>query len=290
VRAHVELIHEDDYIFHAGELPYGEGKIFERRLSTDEEDGSSSLSLHARSDWGRSAGIVHADTEFYVLEGSLQYGGRELGAGGYLQIPKGTAMDWLKVREGSRILHWREYGDAGFDPFVNLREASAKAAPESSEGVTVVDANTMEWTEAPSVGPLTPLYIKLLHRDPKTGFYTRLIRAPQGWTDHRLAHHPCYEEFYTLAGRMAYNFGDIDEGTYCFRPARVKHGHFVAETEIDWILRSDGELTNWYTTEEWVKFGGHAENYDEHDGHVHPILSSLPVRSRSRGEWSGDGM
>jgi hypothetical protein len=277
VRAHVELIHENDYIFHTGELPYGEGRILERRLSTDEEDGSSSLSLHATSDWGRGPGVVHADTEFYVVEGSLLYGGQEIGAGGYIQVPQGQAMDWIKIREGSRVLHWREYGDCGFDP--------QTSGPLGD--VTVVDANQMEWTEAPSVGPLTPLYIKLLHRDPKTGFYTRLIRAKKGWTDHRLAHHPCYEEFYTLGGKMAYNFGDIDEGTYCFRPAGVKHGHFIAETDIDWIIRSDGELTNWYTTQEWVKWGGHPENYS----HEHaPVISTLPVRSRSRGEWSGDGM
>jgi hypothetical protein len=280
----VELIHEDDYIFHAGELPYGEGKILERRLSTDEEDGSSSLSLHATADWGRAPGIPHADTEFYVVSGSLEYGGKELGPGGYVQVPKGVPMDWVKIREGSHVLHWREYGDCGFDPATNYAEAAAKGiAGEAS----VVDSNAMEWVAAPTVGPLTPLYIKLLHRDPKTGFYTRLIRAPKGWTDHRLAHHPCYEEFYTLSGRMAYNFGDIDEKTYCFRPAGVKHGHFIAETEIDWIIRSDGELTNWYTTGEWVKWGGHAENYE----HTHaPVISTLPVRSRSRGEWSGDGM
>ncbi|MEV6299986.1 DUF4437 domain-containing protein [Actinoplanes sp. NPDC051861] len=282
MRAHVELIHENDYIFHAGELPYGEGRILERRLSTDEEDGSSSLSLHATADWGRSAGIVHADTEFYVVSGSVLYGGRELGPGGYVQVPKGNAMDWLKIREGAQVLHWREYGDCGFDPLTSVGDSPSE--------VTVVDANTLSWTEAPSVGPLTPLYIKLLHRDPKTGFYTRLIRAKKGWTDHRLAHHPCYEEFYTLGGKMAYNFGDIDEGTYCFRPAGVKHGHFIAETDIDWIIRSDGELINWYTTAEWVKWGGHPENYDEHNHDHQPVISTLPVRSRSRGDWSGDGM
>ncbi|MET7396808.1 DUF4437 domain-containing protein [Dactylosporangium sp. NPDC005572] len=278
MRAHVELIHEDDYIWHAAELPFGEGKALERRLSTDEEDGSSSLSLSFPADWGRGPGVAHADTEFYVVTGSLSYGGKELGPGGYLQVPKGVPMDWIKVREGSHVLHWREYGDAGFDPDAQAREEGT---------VTVADPDAMPWVAAPTVGPLTPLYIKLLHRDPKTGFYTRLIRAPKGWSDHRLAHHPCYEEFYTLSGRMAYNFGDIDEGTYCFRPAGVKHGHFVAETEIDWIIRSDGELINWYTTEEWIKWGGHAENYHEHEA---PVISTMPVRSRSRGPWSGDGM
>jgi hypothetical protein len=278
LRAHVELIHENDYIWHEAELPFGEGKALERRLSTDEEDGSSSLSLQFPADWGRGPGVAHADTEFYVVSGSLVYGGTEVGPGGYLQVPKGVPMDWIKIREGSHVLHWREYGDAGFDP----------DGPRRFEGSpSLIDPSKMEWVAAPTVGPLTPLYIKLLHRGPKTGFYTRLIRAPRGWSDHRLAHHPCYEEFYTLSGKMAYNFGDIDEGTYCFRPAGVKHGHFIAETEIDWIIRSDGELVNWYTTDEWVKWGGTAENYHTHEA---PVISTLPVRSRSRGAWSGDGM
>ena len=40
VRPHVELIQEDDYVWHAAELPGGEGRASERRLSVDEEDGS----------------------------------------------------------------------------------------------------------------------------------------------------------------------------------------------------------------------------------------------------------
>lgn len=280
MRPHVELIHEDDYIWHTAELVRGEGKVRERRLVTDEEDGSSALSLAFDSDWGRAGGVPHADTEFFVLEGELTYGGRTLGKNGYVQVPKGVPMDWIKVKRGSRILHWREYGDAGFDP-----DAARWAGAD--EDVTVVDPTGMEWTAAPTMGPITPLYIKLLHRDPKTGFYTRLIKAPEGWSDHRLAHHPCYEEFYTLSGRMVYNFGDIDPGTYCFRPAYVKHGHFVAEGDTEWIIRSDGELINWYTTAEWLKWGGQPENYHEHEA---PVPSTMPVRSRSRGKWSGDGM
>ena len=101
-------------------------------------------------------------------------------------------MDWLKIREGSHVLHWREYGDCGFDPATSFAEAAWKAAPGSDGAASVVDANALEWVAAPTVGPLTPLYIKLLHRDPKTGFYTGLIRAPKGWSDHRLAHHPWF--------------------------------------------------------------------------------------------------
>ena len=42
---------------------------------------------------------------------------------------------------------------------------------------------------------------------------------------------------------MEYNFGTLDLGTYFFRPARVKHGHFTTmEGGATWLLRSDGEL------------------------------------------------
>ena len=69
MRPHVELIHEDDYICHAAELPGGEGRASERRLSVDEEDGSSSLRIDFHTDWGRGPGIHHANTEYFVLEG-----------------------------------------------------------------------------------------------------------------------------------------------------------------------------------------------------------------------------
>jgi hypothetical protein len=386
MRPHVELIHEDDYIWHAAELIGGEGRARERRLSVDEEDGSSSLRVDFETDWGRGPGIHHANSEYYVLDGELEIGGHKIGKGAYVYAPKGVPTDWMRVRAGSRLLHYREYGDAGFDP---VDSVEAPRWDDAREEVIVIDTEAMQWDAVPVAGPMPGLFIKYLHVDPDTGFYTRLVFAQEGWSDHRLAHHPCYEEAYTVQGRMTYNFGDLDLGTYFFRPARVKHGHFVTmEGGATWLLRSDGELVNWYTENEWVRWGGDAVNYspegarmkwsqsthdladhpswrDDHDRsvlqssidfqrsqgatapdlHIHgeggdrsldalgaggqgpvewpdprslehadertdqhshnwgagrpwkpgdpipaPIVSSLPVRSRSRGRWDGDGM
>lgn len=386
MRPHVELIHEDDYIWHAAELAAGEGRARERRLSVDEEDGSSSLRIDFPGEWGRGPGIHHANTEYYVLDGQLEIGGRMLGPGGYVYAPKGVPTDWMKVGAGTQLLHYREYGDAGFDVTDSVQ---APRWDTAYEDVIVVDSAAMEWDAVAKEGPMSGLLIKYLHIDPETGFYTRLVHAKEGWSDHRLAHHPCYEEAYTVQGLMTYNFGTLDVGTYFFRPARVKHGHFVSlEGGATWLLRSDGELFNWYTENEWARWGGDAVNYgpngtrmtwsqsthdlaedepwrDEHDRavlqtsidfqrsrgdtppdlHIHgegadrsleamgagpdvtatwpnprdlehpdertdahrhdwgagrpwkegepipaPILSSLPVRSRSRGRWDGDGM
>ena len=169
-------------------------------------------------------------------------------------------IDYLKVAEGTQLLHYREYGDAGFDPVDSVAGASRWA--DAREDVIVIDSEAMQWDAVPNPGPMPGLFIKYLHVDPETGFYTRLVHAQGGWSDHRLAHHPCYEEAYTTQGHMEYNFGTLDLGTYFFRPARVKHGHFTTmEGGATWLLRSDGELANWYTQNEWVRWGGEGVNY-----------------------------
>ncbi len=259
MRPHVELISEHDYVWHAAELPGSEGRASERRLSVDEEDGSSSLRVDFHTDWGRGPGIHHANSEYHVLEGSMTYGDQTIGKGGYLYVPKGVPADALRFSEGTQILHYREYGDAGFDA---VDSVSAPRWDDAREDVIVIDTEAMQWDAVPNPGPMPGLYIKYLHVDPITGFYTRLVFADEGWADHRLAHHPCYEEAYTVQGHMEYNFGTLDLGTYFFRPARIKHGHFTTmEGGATWLLRSDGELLNWYTQKEWVRWGGDAVNY-----------------------------
>ncbi len=259
MRPHVELIHENDYVWHAAELPGSEGRASERRLSVDEEDGSSSLRVDFHTRWGRGAGIHHATTEYYVMEGSMTYGDRTIGKGGYVFAPKGVPTDAITFAEGTKILHYREYGDAGFDPVDSL---AAPRWADAREDVIVIDTEAMQYDAVPNPGPMPGMFIKYLHVDPVTGFYTRIVHAQEGWADHRLAFHPCYEESYSLQGKMEYNFGDLDEGTYFFRPARVKHGHFSSmEGGFTMFLRSDGELLNWYTQNEWVRWGGQAVNW-----------------------------
>jgi len=281
MRPHVELINEDDYIWHPAELPLGEGAARQRNLSLDEEDGSASLRVDFLSDLSRPAGRHVADTEWYVLEGEIAVGDTILGKGGYFHAPKGVAMPTLAAKEGTRILLYREFGDWGF-------EEAEVDAPYAREKLIVLDTEAMQWKPVEKPGPKPGLFIKMLHQNPETGFYSRLIWAQPGWDDHRLAHHPCYEEAYTIWGSMVYNFGDLTEGTYFFRPAWLKHGHFISH-EPDgcaWLIRSDGELINYYTTDERVIVEGTPENYDpETQG---PRLTE-PVRSRSTGDWSGEG-
>lgn len=272
MRPHVEMITDKDYVWHGAELVGGEGRASERRLSVDEEDGSSSLRVDFHTRWGRGPGIHHANTEYHILEGSMTYGSKEIGKGGYVYAPRGVPTDSITFAEGTKILHYREYGDAGFDAVDSLNAPRYKGARED---VVVLDTQAMKWDEVLNPGPMPGLFIKYLHIDPVSGFYTRLVHAQEGWADHRLAHHPCYEEAYTTQGLMEYNFGTLDTGTYFFRPARVKHGHFTTlPGGATWLMRSDGELTNWYTENEWVRWGGDAVNYGPGGGRTRWSQSS----------------
>jgi hypothetical protein len=282
MRPHVELIQEADYIVHPADFPRAEGKASQKQLSLDEEDGSASLRVDFHSDWGRPGGYHFADTEWYVLDGEVQLGETKLGKGGYFHAPKGVAIPYLKAKEGTRILLYREYGDWAF-------EETDRNQKDAREELIVLDTESIPWQDVQVAGPAPGLMIKLLHRNPETGFYSRLIWAKPGWSDHRLAHHPVYEEAYTLSGDMVYNFGDLLPGTYFFRPAWVKHGHFISGEPdgCTWLIRSDGDLVNLYTGKSRVIVEGEALNYDpETQG---PVVSGLPVRSKSTGEWDGDG-
>ncbi len=292
MRPHVETIDERDYVWHPSELIRGEGLAVQRNLAYDEEDGSVSSSVHFTEAWGRPAGIHHAETEWYVLEGEVRLGDEVLGAGGYWMAPTGVWTPHLRVAPGTRVLVFREYGDWGFD----LADRGPSRT-EDGRGLVVRHTSRMPWIPVEQGSPMrfdlggSPvpgLFIKLLYRNEKTGFYTRLIKAKAGWTEHPLAHHPCYEEAYCLDGGFQYNYGEMWPGTYFFRPALIRHGDFTAALDLGctWIVRSDSDLVDWYTEDARVEMHGTPTNWGpEFPGTVAPRLLQ-PVRSRSIGPWA----
>ena len=291
MRPHVEIIDERDYLWHPAELVRGEGDARQRNLAYDEEDGSVSTSTWFVSDWGRPAGIHHAETEWYVLEGEVRLGDEVLRRGGYFMVPRGVWTPALRVAAGTRVLSFREYGDWGFDVVEHGPDGTV-----DGRSLVVRHSAQMPWIPV-EIGspmrfdlggsPVPGLFIKLLYRDPATGFYTRLIKAQGGWTEHPLAHHPCYEEAYCLEGGFQYNYGEMWPGTYFFRPPLIRHGDFTAALEMGctWIVRSDSDLVDWYTEDARVEMHGTAVNWGEDfPGTAAPRLLQ-PVRSRSLGEW-----
>jgi hypothetical protein len=291
MRPHVELVDERDLIWHIAEFQHAVGTAEQQNLCYDEEDGSASLKVRFTSDWSRPAGVHVADTEWYVLSGEVVIGGTTLAAQGYWHTPAGVWTPAITVTEGTEILLFREYGDWHFE----LTDAGRETV-RPDQKLTVLDTAQMPWIDVKDGSPMrfdlggTPvpgLYIKLLHRDERTGFYTRLIKAKPGWRETPLAHHPCSEEAYCLEGGFDYNFGKMWPGTYFWRPSLVRHGDFTADAELGctWIIRSDADLVDWYTDNAGASMYGDATNWGQGFPHTAKPRLVAPVRSRSMGKW-----
>ena len=293
MRPHVELIHEDDLIWHPAELPHGHGEAVQRNLSVNEEDGSASTRVDFLSEFSRPSGRHVADTEWYVIEGRVEVGDYRLGKGWYFRAPKGCAVPGVRARAGTRILLFREDGDWDF-------KVTNQSGPELADDLIVVNTDEKPW-EGGTIANVSDraagesnlpsgLFIKILYRNRDTGFVTSLGWAKPGFSDERYYHHPVYEEAYNLSGSgLTYNFGIMAPGTYFFRPPWVKHGLFNANEPdgLVWLGRSDGDLVHYCTRNPTVIVKGTAQNYDpETEG---PIIAGLPVRSRSAGKWDGAG-
>ncbi len=290
MRPHVELVDENDLLWHPAELPHGKGEARQRNLSYDEENGAASLLVEFTTDWQRTAGLHAAQTEWYVLEGSVRIAGQTLVRGGYWCAPRGVQTPAIHADAGTKVLLFREFGDWSFAPIEN---------GGNPEQLIIKDTASMDWYDVidPENGspmdfdrggtPVPGLFIKLLWRDPDTGFYTRLIKAKPGWREHPLAHHPVFEEAYCLEGEFDYNFGVMTPGQYFFRPAGVRHGDFTAgEAEgCTWLLRCDGDLVDWYTDNARVVMQGDPVNWGEEYPGSEPPVHIQPVRSRSIGPW-----
>lgn len=300
MRPHVELIQEKDLVWHEAELHKGSRHARQRNLSYDEENGAASTRVVFDRAWNRAAGYHHADVEWYIVQGQVKLGDRLLGKGTYLRAPAGLRIPAMQVAAGTDVLIFREYGDWGFS--VSDRNRS-KFVPRGGNTVssepgdlTIVETDRMEWMPNLYEGDTQRfLKLKMLYLDPSspddnnTGFVSIICWAPPGWSDNRMVHHPVFEEAYSLDGQMVYNFGTLDPGAYFFRPAKVKHGHFMAGEERGWtgIFRLDGSLINWITVNERIVVEGDAMNYDPQT--QGPVIAGIPVRSRSAGPWDLDG-
>ena len=300
MRPHVELIEEKDLVWHEAELHKGNGRARQRNLSYDEENGAASTRVVFEKAWSRPAGYHHADVEWYIKEGQIKLGDRLLGKGTYLRAPAGLCVPAMQVAAGTDVLIFREYGDWGFSLSEKNRTKFVSRGGNTVSGepgeLTIVGTDRLEWMPNLYEGDTQRfLKLKMLYLDPpapddnNTGFVSIICWAPPGWSDNRMVHHPVFEEAYSLDGQMVYNFGTLNPGAYFFRPAKVKHGHFMAGEEKGWtgIFRLDGSLINWITVNENIIVEGDALNYDPMS--QAPVIAGIPVRSRSAGPWDLDG-
>lgn len=224
MRPHVELIQEADLVWHEAELARSDGKVRQRNLSYDEENGAASTRVVFDKAWRREAGYHHADVEWYVMSGTIRIGDRFLGKGGYFRAPAGLCIPPMEAAAGTDVLIFREFGDWGFSLSSKDRgrfvPRGGNTASSEQGQLTIVDTSRMEWMPNAYEGDTQRfLKLKLLYHDPAPpghndkGFVTMLAWAPPGWSDNRMVHHPVFEEAYSLDGHLVYNFGTLDAGT-----------------------------------------------------------------------------
>jgi hypothetical protein len=281
-RPHVELVHVLD--MPAREVLLSGANLPARLVVLSESPVNKAVSavLDLPPGWRRQPG-ANPDTfmEHYLLAGDLRVGAElQLLPHHYFRTEPGAAAGPYSTVHGARVLFFTEG-----DPLA--WRSVANPGDDLHEGLKWIDTNQVPWGEVFTTG--TPvvgqarLLIKLLHVDPQTRAYTRLIKAMAGWKDHRTAHHPCVEEAYTISGHMTYNFGALEVDTYFYRPPRVKHGFFQAFPDgTIWLIRSDGELLNLYTEAD-----GTPLNWDP--GSPREPVHADPLRSPRAGAWTGDG-
>ena len=128
MRPHVEVVQQADLCWHDAELPKGSGKVGQRNLCYDEENGAASTKLRFDTDWNREGGYHEADTEWYILKGEVRLGNHVLREGCYWRAPAGLRIPDIFVEEGTEVLLFREYGDWGFRSRTSRTASAGRAS------------------------------------------------------------------------------------------------------------------------------------------------------------------
>jgi hypothetical protein len=282
-RPHVEVVHLLDLPAREVLLPGANKPARLIVLSESPVNKAVSAVLDLPPDWRRDPGYnPNTFMEHYLLAGDLRVGREvQLLPHHYFRTEIGAAAGPYQTRHGARVLFFTEG-----DPLA--WRAVTDAGDDLHEGLKWIDTNQQTWCEVFTVGSrVMPsgarLLIKLLHIDPETRAYTRLIKAMAGWHDDRIEHHLCVEEAYTIAGHMTYSFGTQEPDAYFYRPPLLKHGCFQAHADgTVWLIRSDGEILNLYTDQDGTPLNWDAGTDRE------PVFAD-PQRSARAGAWTGAG-
>lgn len=302
MKSHIELVTASDLMVHIARLPGAAGVATERRMSTDEETGGATTLLEFSAPWTQDRGYFAADTEWFVISGSLTLGDRVVPAGGYYRAPRGLVISPLAVDAGTIAISFRD-GPAGFVPSELNLAAFVPSGAQTMSGtpgeLTVVSTSTMPWAANFLSGDCQRhqmLESKLLYQDPfpswgpPLGGSTSLLRFPAGWRDELFEHEPHNVEVYILSGTATYNFGQLAPGRYVHRPAGVKSGDYLvgADQPLVMLVRNERYPRHWTTVDPTFEITATALNYDPEDPYEAPGVVGLPLRSRSTGQFSSD--
>jgi Domain of unknown function (DUF4437) len=300
VRPHVELVYQQDLIWHADTLGSPDDQADLRRLSSDEESGAGTVLARFGDRWSRPAGYHQADTEWYVVAGLVRVGDAELAPGGYLRAPAGKLTPPMTAEAGSQAVVFSDNGPSAFvastddwADFVRRDRLDISGLPGE---LAICSASELQWEPAPweppgQAGPSSR--VKILYRQGPLGPgtatepVTALWEAPPGWADPRFHHRGVFVEAYGLSGAIEYSHGRIGAGGYLYRPPRLQTSaaRVLDDSPARLLVRLGDTTFPWHTSGAYVRVSGHAVNYDPADSGETLIPSGLSVTSRSTKMW-----
>lgn len=248
-RPHIEPYVELDQGYKPFTLPGFPGGSRYKVLSMNRETGACSLKMEFAAGYRRPPGLSYSDQELFVLRGSVRIGAHELGAGHYLFIPAGFALEGMRSPGGFEALVF--YND-GLPTHVESDVHHERALTAAFVSVNGYENGPWIMEARYRPGVASGCMVKPLRVDPLTRATTFIYSmAPRFWQDN-ISYHDCAEESYHIWGTSwMLQFGEIPTGGYFWRPAYVNHGAFASHNGCIALGRTDSELHNYFHYNPW---------------------------------------
>jgi hypothetical protein len=227
-----------------------------KQLSFDEKTGARTMLVKLPAGWQQPPGYHSADLEMFVVEGGINIANKPMGRYSYAYYPAGYAHSFSTSGGATVLQFW-----AGPPDYV----ASAKSRAGTESGSAI---DGLLYNDVPTNGPSSlpkfrdepvmqnsPIQVKLLRLDKKTGQKTYVMTTPGGypvmsgegdlplWSSSR-----SWQEGFLLAGDMTIAeclpqgqvAGAYAPNGYFFRPAGIANGGLskYSETFAVWLYRT----------------------------------------------------
>jgi hypothetical protein len=225
-RGHVEFVHAPEI-----EPVEGPGDNWPvgaqvKMLSQDRGSGALTGVLILPPGYRRKEGHLLADSEFFVLRGSLWIGETLHGFGFYSYAPAGATQAEWTVNEACELLFMARTGSPDFVPERGPNGADARSIEIDTERVSWSAGTRPDFSD-----PFPGLAIKVLRHVEETGENLLLFAAVPRFYRAGLEFHSCVQENYLVEGDLwLSNAGQMKPGSYLWRLPYTAHGPFWSRT------------------------------------------------------------
>ena len=235
-RGHIELVHAPEIPEEDFTVPGWPAQPRITMLSADPLSGALSGLLRLPVGYRRPAGLITAETEFLIVDGSLRVGETMRGFGYYEYAPPRSAHAPWSTETGATLLFFARDRAPEFVP---------DAAANDTAGRIEIDSEAMPWEGSPIPGPSEGLLHKHLRMVEETGEMTVLVTNIRSYDYPMLEFHDCVEEIYMIEGDIWLgNSGLMREGSYFWRPPFITHGPFYSDTGALMLVYVPSSLVN----------------------------------------------